>query len=147
MRITICSSLVFIDEVLRIKHELEALGHEVATPPATVPGRDGNPISVAEMYKIYKQADPNDPWVWNRREISMHDHYQKIEWANVVLIVNVEKSGILGYIGMNTMMEMGLAFYLRKKIYLLNPIPDVSYREEILGMKPLVLNGDLKQLG
>ena len=40
-------------------------------------------------------------------------------------------------------MEMGVAFYLHKKIFLLNPIPEISYREEILGMKPIIINGDL----
>jgi hypothetical protein len=41
-------------------------------------------------------------------------------------------------------MEMGLAFYLRKKIYLLNPVPDTPWKEEVLGMEPVVVSGVLE---
>lgn len=40
--------------------------------------------------------------------------------------------------------EMGLAFHLGKPIYLYNPIPEISYKEEILGMKPVVMNRSLE---
>ena len=45
--------------------------------------------------------------------------------------------------------DMGAAghnFYLKKKIYLLNEIPELPYKEEILGMKPVILNGDLSKI-
>ena len=41
---------------------------------------------------------------------------------------------------------MGLAFYLKKKIFLLNDIPEMSFKEEILGMKPIVINNDLSKI-
>ncbi len=62
------------------------------------------------------------------------------------MVCNYPKNDIDGYIGANTLIEMGLAFYLEKPIYLLNPIPEISYKEEILGMKPIVLNGDLEKI-
>ena len=43
-------------------------------------------------------------------------------------------------------MEMGLALYLKKPIYLLNEIPQMSHTEEILGMKPIVINGVLENI-
>jgi len=43
-------------------------------------------------------------------------------------------------------MEMGLAFFFKKKIYLLNDVPELSYKEEILGLKPVVINGDLSKI-
>ncbi len=43
-------------------------------------------------------------------------------------------------------MEMGFAYGLDKKIFLLNPVPDMPYKEEILAMQPTVLNGDLTKL-
>ncbi|MDQ5961586.1 MAG: hypothetical protein QG581_507, partial [Patescibacteria group bacterium] len=43
-------------------------------------------------------------------------------------------------------LEMGLALYLRKPIYLWNPIPEISYKEELLGMWPVVLDRDLKKI-
>ena len=39
-----------------------------------------------------------------------------------------------------------VALYLKKKIFLLNAIPDVPYREEILGLQPLVINGALTKI-
>jgi len=38
---------------------------------------------------------------------------------------------------------MGFAYVLEKGIYLLNPIPDIGYRDEIVAMQPTVINGDL----
>jgi hypothetical protein len=61
-------------------------------------------------------------------------------------VLNHEKNGIVGYIGGNTLIEMGVAFYLGKKIYLYDPIPEMSYTEEILGMKPTVIDGDLSRI-
>jgi len=43
-------------------------------------------------------------------------------------------------------MEMGLAFFLKKKIYLLNQIPELSYKEEVLGMRPIILGGDFSKI-
>ena len=62
------------------------------------------------------------------------------------MIANYDKNNIKGYIGGNTLMEMGLAFFLKKKIYLLNEIPELSYKEEILGVLPIILNGDLSKI-
>jgi hypothetical protein len=61
--------------------------------------------------------------------------------------LNYDKNNVKGYIGANTLLEMGLAFHLRKKIFLLNRIPEIGYKEEILGMGPFVIDGDLGKIG
>ena len=76
----------------------------------------------------------------------MRMHFQKVEWSEAVLILNYDKDSIPNCIGTNTLMEMGLAFYLDKKLFLLNDIPETSYKEEVLGMKPLVINQDLTKI-
>jgi len=46
-------------------------------------------------------------------------------------------------------MEMGLAYYLRKKIFLLYPPPPVKqekYTHEVLIMQPVILDGDLDKI-
>lgn len=64
-----------------------------------------------------------------------------------MVIANYEKRGVEGYIGGNTLMEMGVALYARKPIYLLNPVSsELSYKAEILGMQPILLDGDLHQI-
>lgn len=146
MQLTICGSLKFITEMNALKNTLESMGHKVELPPSTVPGPDGSPIPTSQMYEIYKEAKANDVWVWCNRENAIRNHYAKIESSDAIVVANYDKNGVPGYVGVNTMMEMGLAFYLRRPIYLLNPIPELAYVEEIRGMKPIVLNGDLSKL-
>jgi len=146
MKITICGSIAFYDEMLDIKNKLENLGHEVKLPPIEVPGKNGELISVAEYYRIRKEAKADETWVWERKKEAIQIHFDKINWCDAILIPNYDKKNIAGYIGGNTLMEMGLAFHLGKKIYLLNPIPDVAWKEEIVGMQPIVINGDLARI-
>jgi hypothetical protein len=42
---------------------------------------------------------------------------------------------------------MAFACVLNKPIYLLNPIPDISYTVEIEAMEPIILNGELDMVG
>lgn len=44
-------------------------------------------------------------------------------------------------------MEMGMAYVNKKKIFLLNDIPqDVPYLDEIIAMDPICLRGNLKSI-
>ena len=68
--------------------------------------------------------------------------------ADALLVVNLDKHGIKNYIGENAFLEMGFAHILNQKIYLMNPIPDMpNYGTEIIAMKPIVINGDLSEIG
>jgi hypothetical protein len=63
--------------------------------------------------------------------------------------LNYPKNGINNYIGGSVLMEIGLAYYLKKKIYLLFGLPDqkeLSYTEVITAMQPVLLNGNLDAL-
>lgn len=142
MKITICGSIAVYENMLEIKKKLEELGHEVDLPPLKVKNKVGDLIPVEEYYAIRKSG-VDEPWIWERKKEAILTHYRKEEWADAILVTNFEKNGITGYIGGNTLMEMGVAFFLNKPIYLLNPIPEVSYKEEILGMQPIVINNDL----
>jgi hypothetical protein len=146
MKITICGSIAFYDKMLEIKRELEELKHEVDLPPFEIKDDKGKMIPVSEYYRIRKSETSDNSWVWNEKERAIRNHFDKIVWADVVLVVNYDKNNIPYYIGGNTFLEMGIAFFLEKKIFLLNPIPDVSYREEILGMKPIVINNNLNKI-
>lgn len=146
MVITICGSIAFYDEMLAVKSELVAMGHEVLTPPKEIRTADGREMSVKEYYEIRKKDGDLEDWVWDSKEKAIRAHFDKIERGDVVLILNYDKSGVANYIGANTFLEIGVAFFLRKKIFLLNPIPEIPSREEILGMKPIVINGDLNKI-
>lgn len=143
MKITICGSIAFFDEMQEAKEKLEALGHEVDLPPIQVKDENGNMISVKEYYKLRKEVTDEGSWIWARKKDAIKMHFDKIVWGDVVLVLNYAKNEIDGYVGANTLMEMGLALHLNKPIYLMNKIPEISYKEEILGMLPTIINGDL----
>ena len=146
MKITVCASIGFYDDIVKVGKELEEMGHEVRLPSFEVEDEKGEKISVKEFYSFRKSGGNCDNWVWERKGEEMRNHFEKIEWCEAVLVLNYEKNNIPGYIGANTLMEMGIAFYLEKTIYLLNNIPDINYREEILAMKPVIINNDLREI-
>jgi hypothetical protein len=121
------------------------LGHEVKVP---VWPEDRTDMLEAQkhFFEFEKQHLPWEDWMSKYKGQAMREHFAKILWSEAILVVNEEKHGVAGYIGGNTLMELGLAFHLEKPIYLLNPIPDVRYRAEIVGMEPRVLQGDLTAL-
>ena len=143
MRITLCGSIKFYEDMNRCKEQLEKLGHEVKLPPCEIKDDKGGTISVTEYYNMRKEEKNDESWIWKRKEESMRAHFDKICWSEVILVLNISKNNIANYIGGNTLLEMGLAFHLKKKIFLLNPIPEISYKEEILGMSPVILNSNL----
>ena len=146
MKITICGSIAFYNEMLDVKQKLEELGHEVKLPPSEIQDENGNMIPVKEYYTRRKAAGVGEAWIWNRKSEAIRWHFQKVEWSDAIIVLNYDKNGVVNYVGANTLLEMGLAFHLNKKIFLLNSIPEISYREEILGMKPVVLKADLQQI-
>jgi len=146
MKITICGSIAFYKEMEEVKEQLEKLGHEVKLPPSQFEDGNGNTISASQYYAIRKTSSDNEGWVWDRKEMAMKKHFDKVAWSDAILVLNYAKNNIQGYVGGNTLMEAGLALFLDKKIYLLNSIPEISYKEEILGLKPVVINGDLTKI-
>lgn len=132
------------------RDELIKNGHEVKIPELAleVPKEYGGGKKVYFGQYIEQNggidAFPAGHKIWDMKEGAINDHYKKIDWCEGVLIVNHEKRGISGYVGGNTLIEIGVAFYLKKKIFILNPVSSVlSYKQEILGMKPLIINSDL----
>ena len=146
MKITICGSIAFFDQMQEIEKRLKSLGYLVKLPPHSIVDPSGDRVPIQENYKMRKTTSQNDSWIWAAKQEVMREHLDKVMWADVVLVLNYDKDGIKNYIGANALLEMGLAFYHRKKIYLLNPIPEISYKEEILAMHPTVIHGNLLQI-
>lgn len=146
MKITICGSIAFFEEMISIKKKLVEKGHIVKMPPSEIDDGKGNKITVQKYYEIRKSPDANEEWIWETKARAIRDHFEKIEWSDAILVLNYTKKEIKNYIGANTFLEMGTAFYLKKPIFLLNDIPDMSNKEELLGMQPIVIKGDLEQI-
>jgi len=138
--------VVFQEEAVSLKEKLEKIGHEIKIWPLKVENERGQLIPVKEYYRIRQAASNDEKWVWDRKAEAILEHFDKITWSDAILVANYDKNNIKSYIGGNTLMEMGLAFFLKKKIYLLNQVPKVPYKEEILGVKPIILDGDLTKI-
>ncbi len=74
-------------------------------------------------------------------------HHKLIEDSDAILVLNYNKGDIVNYIGGNSFLEIGFAYILGKKIFLLNEIPDIPLlKQEVEAMQPIILNGDLNQI-
>lgn len=130
-----------------LRDELVSLGHEVLIPELaeeTLEFGEGKKINFGKYVEEHGGIDsfPLDHQIWDVKESAINDHFKKIEWCDAIVVANYEKRGVAGYIGGNTLIEIGLAFYLKKPIYILNDVSsDISYKVEILGMKPIFLDG------
>lgn len=140
--ITICCSLNFAREVFEVKDELEARGYRVLVPATAEKMHEAGDYDVNRF-----KPQPVDASDYHRKGIAMRKHFPKLEQADAVLVLNYEKNGQANYIGGNTLIELAIAFYLNKPIYLLNEIPhDSSYAEELCGFEPIELHGKLEEL-
>ena len=96
-----------------------------------------------EQYKTWYSDDAD----YTKKADLMRAHFDEITDGDGILVVNDEKHGVPGYIGPNVLMEMSLAWYQKKPIYILNDLPkDSPFEEELNGMMPIVLRGQLERL-
>src|ERR1700744_14701 len=134
MKITICGSIKFFDDMVTLQKKLEKLGHEVLMP-IKAPGVD-------------YWAEDNTSRVTAKKTLELiNEHFHKIEKSDAILVVNLTKGDIKNYIGANTFLELGFAHYLGRRIYLLNPIPEQPYiLDEVLTIDPIILEGNIENL-
>lgn len=140
--ICICTSASFYKKSLDIEGQLKKHGFKVKMPfTAKVMERTGN-YDISH-YKIWYKDSKN----YNRKAYLMKNHFNKVVKSDTILVVNYRKNGLDGYIGGNTLMEAAIAFYFKKPIYILNNVSrDSPNYEEILGMRPIFIQGDLEKI-
>jgi diphthamide synthase subunit DPH2 len=123
MKITIIGSMKFYEKLKEIKTILEKQGHNVVIP---LPD---------EHYKESGKI----------KRDSMEDYNKEIEKSDAILVANYEKNNIKNYIGVNSIMEVGMAFNRKKKIFILNQIPE-NCIVEFNAIDVIELNGDLTKI-
>lgn len=142
MNIAICGSLDFAHEIRELADRLEARGFTVEIPPTARAVLDGK--ASLEEIKAEKAGG-----TFSQRAIkndAIRRYWKIIQQTDAILVANYDKKGIVGYIGGNTFLEMGFAHVLDKPIYLLNNIPDMLYRDEMLAMQPTIIHGDVSKI-
>jgi len=135
MKIFICCSKHFYDKVPPIKKELEGKGH-IITPPNSY----DKPFQEERMKEASKEAHIE----WKSKMLRLQT--EKVMANDALLVLNYEKRGQPNYIGGATFLEIFKAFELRKKIFLVNPIPEGTFHDELSAINPTVLNGDLSKI-
>ncbi len=116
MKITIVGSMQFYDKYKELKIVLEGMNHKVILP------------------------------LPNKTKLkAMQDFNKDLEKSDAILVANYDKNGIKNYIGVNGLMEVGMAYNRKRKIFILNKIPD-NCKIEFEAMKVTELNGDLTKI-
>lgn len=131
MKITICGSIYHKDNMLLAKESLEQLGYEIEIPD----------MSEREDYTTFPEAERAAA-----KNKLVQQHLDKIISSDSILVLNEEKNGVKGYIGGNTLTEMAFAYSQKIEIFMLNATPDLGYADEINGMLPIVLDGDINSI-
>lgn len=135
MKIAVVGSMTFVEKMLKVKKELESLGHEVFLSKFAY-DYINLPSNEIEKQTIYDKNN-ND----GLKELS-----HLIKDVDAILALNYDKNDIANYIGGNTFLELGYASILGKKIYFMNSIPNMLYTSELEAMKPIVLEGNLSKI-
>ena len=130
MKIVICGSMQFEPKMAEIAEDLISRGYEVDKP------------NVVEGHVYADNLDANA----GLKRGFIDEHFAKINTADAVLVVNEDKNGIVGYVGGNTLIEISHAYAQGLEVFLLNSVPELSYADEIRGMHPILLDGDIGEV-
>lgn len=134
-------SIAFTEEAESVIKRLKKTGHTVYLPFYTDKILKGETSFKDYMNTKNTAGDSELRKMVGKNLIKRH--YGLIKDSDSILVLNYEKSGVKNYIGGSTLMEMGFAYILDKRIYLFNGIPDMSYTDEIKDMNPTIINSDL----
>ena len=139
MKIMICGSMTFAKEMMDVEKKLEKLGHSVSVP-SDIESHLKDPDLIDNLEENYKHTIEKD---------IMRQCFKLIAKSDAILVLNYPKNNINGYVGTSSLMEIGLAYYLGKKIFLFNPMPKphkVRWAHELEIINPKIINGDLSKI-
>lgn len=120
MKIRIIGSMKFYSEFEKLKKQLENLGHKVIIP-------------------LPDESYPNEK---NIKRKAMEDFNADLKKSDAILVINLDKENKPNHIGVNSLMEIGMAFILNKKIFILNVIPDFC-KDELKAINVIELKRNL----
>lgn len=142
MKIAICSSLDFINEIKEVADKLILAGFDVTLPQTAEKIYNGE----ATHEQVMEEKENGEFANRGIRQDSLNYYFGKIKEADAILVLNMKKKYIDGYIGGAVFMEMGFAHVLGKKIFLYNDVPTMFYTDEIRMMQPVFINGDISKI-
>lgn len=135
MKIFCCTSRHLYSKAEPIIKELEQMGHVITLP------NNFDDFGRENRMKI------EDPIGYPEWKASMfRKQAEKVANNDAVLVLNFEKEGKPNYIGGATFLEIFKAWELGKKLFLYNPIPENLLKDELTGMSPVIISGDLSKI-
>jgi hypothetical protein len=139
VKIVIVGSISFIEKMRESAKQLESAGHNVVLPPSATLNQ------TKEYWEAMKNKKPEEFVKIGRKR--NRKYFKEIKSADAVLVMNLAKNGIAGYVGANTLMELAVAFEHNKKIFLYTaPSKDLFAAEELSYLDPIVINADVKKI-
>jgi hypothetical protein len=135
MKIFLAGSMSFAKEILETARLLKELGHEVLYAPDT------------EDCVTNPGLNEDEEHCFNIDIMRACMDLQ--EQCEAIFVLNHDKNGEKGYIGAHTLIELGLAYYLKQKIFLLHSLPskeEIRHAVEVMHMKPVILDGDIERI-
>lgn len=137
MKIAICGSMTFAKEILKMKKQLEKNGHVCYVPEGVDLYIEGKIKKMGGSEGAKRKKENN----------LIRKHFDLIKKSDAILVINKDKNGITNYIGGNSFLEIGFAYILGKKIFLMNEIPEIELiKQEIEAIDPIILNGNLEKI-
>jgi hypothetical protein len=132
VKVAVCGSMAFIDEMEALAAALRVRGEVVHTPVRDEKDFDGDRLALGEA------AD--------RKRHYLTGYLEVIRAVDVVLIANFERNGVEGYVGPNALVEAAFGHALGKRVVLLNRPGRQPCRVEILAMMTGCLDGEIDRL-
>ena len=127
MIVKIHASLDFKDEMVSARNYLVSAGYDVLLPEL-------------QRFQHIRDELGDDIEFTKIKTRLTKQNMTYVEKCDCLLILNYPHRNITNYVGGNSFLEMVLAYYLHKPIFLLNNIPsDMPYTEEIKALEPLVV--------
>lgn len=137
MKIFIAGSMSFAKEIIDAKKTLEGLGLEADFAPDTHDCFEKPHLKLNEDMEHCERTDIMKACMDIQQD------------CDAILLLNHPKDDTHGYIGSHSLIELGLAYYLKQKIFLLYPPPPketARYWVEVMHMKPTILNGNVYKI-
>jgi len=132
MKIFICCSKHFYHKIEEIKRKLEKKGHKISLP---------NSYNEPMMEEKLKERSKKEHIKWKSKMLKRDK--TNIKPNDAILVLNFKRKGYDNYIGGATFLEIYTAWNMKKKIFILNNLPNCSFTDELRGINPTLLNGDL----
>jgi hypothetical protein len=127
MKVTIHASLDFKEDMIAAKEYLESSAEcEVILPDL-------------RRYQHIRDELGDERRFTEIKTRLTRENMSNVERCDVLLILNYDHRGYANYVGGNSFLEMVVAFFLGRPIFLLHNIPEnMPYSEEIKALEPFV---------